>query len=262
MEDIIIALKKQDFIDTIYGLAIESNNDNTNKIRERIGELPLGEIIKIHQYLKEIINYCYDGTLFDMEIDSNKSNEIKKLSEKQLFLLKESLIYYIGRIYEPSIELLKKIYYADDNKYIKLNVTFSTLLSFDEEIELDFAKKLIPGNEYDKMLRSWTMAFFKNAENPYEYEDKDNDDWTYAREPRIERLKIKDSTNAKYKKAMAFRLLDLIVIYLFLENRKEDTLTPEEKEIIQNTKTDYELYSEEKKMMINDYRKKILHGHN
>ena len=61
---------------------------------------------------------------------------------------------------------------------------------------------------------------------------------------------------------MAFRLLDLVVIYLFLENRKNDILTEEEKEIIQNTKTDYELYSEEKRKLMDDYKEKILRRHN
>ena len=173
-------------------------------------------------------------------------------------MLKVSLIYYIGRISSNiNLDLLKKVYYLDNNKYIKLDVAFSTLLTFDEEIELYSVNKLYPGSEYDKMIRSWTLAFFKNANNPYEYVDNEEDDWEKARTPRIIRLGINSDKNPKYKKAMAFRLLDLQIIYLFLANRKNYKLSLDEKETINNTFIEYELYSKEKVEILKDLIIKI-----
>ncbi len=102
------------------------------------------------------------------------------------------------------------------------------------------------------------MAFFKNSINPYEYRDKSEDDWTPAKTPRINRLKINEKENPKFKKAMAYRLVDLVIMYLFIKNRGKSSLTNEEKEIINNASVDFEYYSENKKQIINDFKKKIL----
>ena len=90
------------------------------------------------------------------------------------------------------------------------------------------------------------------------YKDQKTDDWTIAKKPRINRLKINDENNKKYKKAMSFRLLDLIVLYLFLENRKTDTLSENEKDIIKKALIDYPLFSEQKKAKMESYKEKIL----
>ena len=102
------------------------------------------------------------------------------------------------------------------------------------------------------------MAYFKLTPNPYDYKDNEKDDWTPAKKPRINRLKINDNTNPKYKKAMSFRLLDLVVLYLFIRNRKENNLTDEEKQIIRDTNIEYEAYSENKKKKLLELRDLIL----
>lgn len=71
-------------------------------------------------------------------------------------------------------------------------------------------------------------------------------------------MSINDEANPKFKKAMAFRLLDLVVLYLFVNNRKDDTLTDEEKQIIRNANIEYELYSENKKELMSKLKKMIL----
>ena len=146
----------------------------------------------------------------------------------------------------------------DDNKYIKLNTVFASLQSFDEEIELDFVDKILSNKDYDKLIRSWTMAYFKLAPNPYEYIDNEQDDWTPAKEPRINRLKINEEKNPKYKKAMAFRLLDLVVIYLFINNRKNNNLTNEEIQIIKDSSINYKKYSNKKQKKLLEIKELIL----
>ena len=101
------------------------------------------------------------------------------------------------------------------------------------------------------------MAFFKKLDNPYKYKDNPDDDWTPAKLPRLKRLAIKDENNPKFKKALAFRLLDLTTIYLFIRNRKNEALPEDEKEIIKNTNIDFEIYSIKKKKMMKILIQKI-----
>ena len=57
---------------------------------------------------------------------------------------------------------------------------------------------------------------------------------------------------------MAYRLVDLVIMYLFIENRGKSFLSSEEKEIVKNVNIEYELYSENKKKIINEFKKRIL----
>ena len=76
------------------------NNEITDKIREDFIALPLEEQQKIYTRLESILKMCYSAS----------SKEIDDLSKEELFSLKESLIYYLGRFSIPNIDLLKKIY--------------------------------------------------------------------------------------------------------------------------------------------------------
>ena len=243
----------------IEGFTIEQNDEITNSVREYLDSLSDEELISIEEYLKTLLNYCYKGKLFDQELNDEDITKINKLNDKELFLLKESIIYFYGRLkIDSDISILKKVYDMDNNKYIKLNTTFASLQSFNEDLELDFVDKVLSDDYYDKMIRSWTMAYFKAAPNPYDYVDNKNDDWSPAKEPRINRLKINDSRNPKFKKAMSFRLLDLVVLYLFINNREENSLTDEEKQIIKDASLDYEKYSETKKRKMEKIKELIL----
>ena len=259
IEKMINAFKTKTVDSAIIGFTIEHNDNITNKVRKYLDSLSKEELISIQNYLKNLLNYCYNGTLFPAEIDQEDQNKINNLSKNEKFLLKESIIYFYGRLLISSdISILQKAYELDEDKYIKLNITFSSLGTFNEEIELDFVDKVLSSAEYDQMIRSWTMAYFKSVPNPYEYVDKETDDWTPAKLPRLERLSIDDESNPKFKKAIAFRLLDLVVIYLFINSRKENILSDSEKAIIKNARIDYDVYSETKKEKLAEVKKLIL----
>ena len=258
IEKVILGFKEQTVKSAVEGFVVESNNELTDAVKDYLNTLGEEDIKSVQKFLNKLLNLCYDGKLFDMDVDSSELEMINSLTPEEKFLFKETIIYFSGRLSIPAdIDILKKAYYLDDDKYIKLNITFTTLGTFEEDVELDFVGKIAPGNDYDIMIRSWTMAFFMNVSDPYSYRDVDGD-WSAAKAPRIKRLSINDESNPKFKKAMSFRLLDLVVIYLFLENRKTDSLTVEEKEIIKNCNIDYELYSDEKKALMSDYKVKIL----
>ena len=259
----ISAFKNMNVKSAIDGFTIEQNDDITNKVREYLDSLSEDELVRIQNFLKTLLNYCYDGKLFDEELNEEDMEKIRELDDKKKFLLKESIIYFYGRLLISSdISILKQVYEIDDNKYIKLNIAFASLQSFKEEIELDFVDKILSSDEYDKLLRSWTMAYFKLVSNPYEYIDKETDDWSAAKEPRIKRLSINDETNAKFKKAMSFRLLDLVVLYLFIRNRKTNSLSEEELHVVRDARIDYEKYSEEKKEKLEKIKTLILNYKN
>ncbi len=237
---------------------VEQSDNFTNAVREKIDLLSLDKQQDIQNFFYHILNVCYNGNLFS---DNRQEQDtlIEKLDNKDMFLLKENVIYFLGRLsISPDIKLLKKIYDLDENKHIKLNLAFSSLSTFCEGIEMDFVNRFSPNNDYDLCLRSWTMAYFKAAENPYQYVDSSSDDWEVAKIPRIKRLAINDEENPKFLKAMSFRLMDLLVIDLFLENRKRDDLTIDDKKIIENTFIDYDRYSMQKREKLRELKQKIL----
>ena len=259
MENILLVFSERTIQSAVQGFIVSLNDDITNKVREKLESLPEQELIEIKEFLNKLLNLFYNGQLYEMNIDTNEMSLINNLTEEEKFKIKTIALYFIGRLpVKADLDILKKAYYLDNNKYIKMDIAYSTFQMFDEEIELDFIKKLTINDEYNEMIRSWTMAFFKNEINPYDYKDKSEDDWTPAKTPRINRLKINEKENPKFKKAMAYRLVDLVIMYLFIENRGKSSLTNEEKEIIRNATVDFEYYSENKKQIINDFKKKLL----
>ena len=258
MEEIIKAFSTRKLQDAINGFVIELNDGITNEVRKYLDKLSYDELIEVKKFLNKLLNIWYNGILFNDEITIEEIHIFNILNEKQKYLFKQTIIYFLGRLpIDIDLNILKQAYKNEEDNHTKLNIVCSTLSSFDEELELDFVNKLLNDKEYDKMLRSWTMAFFKKVDNPYEYEDYPNDDWTPAKLPRLKRLAIKDENNPKFKKALAFRLLDLTTIYLFIRNRKNEALPEDEKEIIKNTNIDFEIYSIKKKKMMKILIQKI-----
>ena len=246
----------------INGFVIEQNDEITNTVREYLDLLSKEELLSTQKFLEMLLNYCYKGKLFDSKLDEDNIKKLASLSDDEMFLLKESAIYFYGRLLVPiNISILKKVYDIDDNKYVKLNATFASLQSFQEDLELDFVDKVLTSDEYDQLIRSWTMAYFKLADNPYDYVDHKEDDWSFAKKPRIKRLRVNDDSNPKFEKAMSFRLLDLVVLYLFINNRNKNTLNDEEMQIVRDANIDYERYSSEKKKELTKVKDLILHYH-
>lgn len=257
IEDIIKSLINSDIKLSLNSFIIEQNDEITNSVRKRLDELSIDEIKKVSEFLSHLLNMCYNGKLYK---DDNYDLElIDSLDSKDLFLYKETVIYLLGRLaVKPNIELIKKAYYLEDNKYVKLNLVFTSLCTFDEEIELDFVKLCIDNDEYDLMLRSWTMAYFKLVDNPYDYVDSKNSNFEEAKLPRIKRLAILEETNEKYEKAMSFRLMDLLVLFLFVRSRNSKVLTEQDIEVIKNTNIEFNRYSTNKKELMYDLQEKII----
>lgn len=248
VESLVQAMLKSDN-QTILMLGNQANNNEiTDRVRDFIACLSKEERVVISQRLEKILSNCY----------FHITPALEKLSKQELFYLKESLIYYIGRISKPDITLLKKIYSVEENKHLLLNIAFSSLITGDEEIETDFISRIVPGNEYDNLIRSWTMAFFANSDNPYSYVDTGVDDWSLAKKARLKRLSINDNHHPKFNKAKAFRWLDLTIIDLFLENRGAYAMSSNDYKIVVDTKINLEGYSDTKIKKMTLLKSKIV----
>lgn len=257
VDKIFAALKSCNVEAAIESFIVEQNDEITNGVRAKLDELSDEEIVKVRDFLNSLLNMCYDNALF--ENGNNDPALTTVLSDRDLFLFKETVIYFLGRLrVKPDIEVLKKAYFMEDDKYLKLNFAFTSLCTFDETIEMDFVNRCSAGSEYDAMLRSWTMAYFTMADKPYDYVDTKDSDWTQAKMPRIKRLAINSSEEPKYEKAMSFRLMDLLVLNLFAQNRGSNGLTEEEKGIVENASEEYPLYSDSKKKLMKEFKKDIL----
>lgn len=235
---------------TIKMLKDQANsNEITDLVRAKISSLSLEEQAIIAKRLEQILEDCY----------FNITSDFDKLSNEELFYLKESLIYYIGRISTPNLDLLKRVYKVEENKHILLNIAFSSLCTGDEEIETNFISRIKPGNEYDNLIRSWTMAFFANSSEPYSYIDTGKDDWSLAKAARLKRLAINDPSHPKFAKAKAFRWFDLVVIDLFLENRGAFAMSDDDYKIISDTDIMLDGYSKNKVKQLTLLKSKITH---
>lgn len=235
-------------------LVFPNSDKITNAVRKQLNNLSTNDLKSIQLFLYDIFNSCYNGNLFN----TTTCIKLPKLTSSTLFLLKENIIYYLGRLpILPDIDILEKAYKLDKDLHIKLNITFSSLATFDERIEKDFINKVSPGNSYDLLIRSWTLAFFSNSKTPYSYQDIHNDDWSKAKVPRLKRLAINSEANSKFLKAMSFRSLDLLVLYLFLENRKNDILTKEESDIVSNAFIEYPKFSKTKIQFLKSLKEKL-----
>ena len=82
----------------IKGFTIEQNDEITNKVRAYLDSLPKEELVSIQLFLKTLLNYCYEGRLFKEELNEDDKEKITKLEDKEKFLLKESIIYFYGRL--------------------------------------------------------------------------------------------------------------------------------------------------------------------
>ncbi len=185
--------------------------------------------------------------------------EICQTENDNAFLIKENLIYYLERSKDVNYPLLKDLYFRQSNPYLKLNLFFGLLPSFDEEVESDFINNINPGNEYDILIRSWTMAFFANAANPYEYIDNGVDDPSEAIRARLNRFVILlDKDNKKYLKALAYLLIDLIVVWLFINSRGHQILNDDDYEVVKKIPEHYEKFSKHKNEEIIKIKNKII----
>ena len=143
MEKILLVFSERTIQSAVQGFTVSLNDNITNKVREKLESLTEQEQVEIKEFLNKLLNLLYDGQLYEMNINTNEMSLINNLTEEEKFKIKTIALYFIGRLpVKADLDILKKAYYLDNNKYIKMDIAYSTFQMFDEEIELDFIKKL------------------------------------------------------------------------------------------------------------------------
>ena len=237
-----------------YLYQTSTSNSFTDEVRKKIDTFSITEKQTIQKNLTQLL--C---SLYALE-DNHYSDAITNLTSQELLLTKEAVIYYIGRIEGSFITAsdLYRIYEQETNFHLRMNLAFTACLLGFDNIELDFVHRLLPGSKEDLLLRSWTLAFFSNTINPYEYRDTPVTDWTLAKTPRIKRLQNNELDHPKFAKSMHFRLFDLTVLNLFVVSRKSHNFTPEELTIIKDCCITSSYYSAEKQQMLKQMKHTLL----
>ncbi len=136
------------------------------------------------------------------------------------YAVKGQLIYYLTRFCAPTAEgeltdTLKAFYEGEDNVWQRQSLAYGLASAGEFEVPCDYAQKVFAGRDEDVVNRSWTLIFFGDVRDrdPYLYLDDGTAGWNKAREARLSRLKRNDP------KAMAYRALDLAVLFAFYRSR-------------------------------------------
>lgn len=131
-EKIFNALINKDINLATEALTMPNTDSVTNSVRKKLNSLNPKQILEIQDFLYLLLNSCYQNKLFY----SNTSLASLTLEADKLFLLKENIIYYLGRLsVPPDVQILKSAYDLDLDLHIKLNITFSSLITFDETMK-------------------------------------------------------------------------------------------------------------------------------
>lgn len=136
------------------------------------------------------------------------------------YAIKGQLIFYLTRlcsslIDSTMIDKLKNFYYRERNVWQRQSLAYGLASLGEYTVPCEFAKRIFHGGDEDVVNRSWTLIFFNDVvgKDPYLYLDDGTAKWDNCRKARINRL-----NNPQGK--MAYRSLDLSILYTFYESRK------------------------------------------
>ncbi len=193
-------------------------------IKETIDILSNLHFADVNQY----VYLTYDG----LSVDTKKTvadNLIGAYGRVQLdgnisgrreYAIKGQLIFYLTRlcrslIDNAIIEKLKEFYYKEPDVWQRQSLAYGLASLGEYTVPYEFAKRIFHGYDEDVVNRSWTLIFFNDVvgKDPYLYLDDGTAPWDNCRRARINRLK-------KSQGKMAYRSLDLSILYTFYESRK------------------------------------------
>lgn len=225
-------------------------NDVTDFIKDAFKTLDTSELAKIKRNLEDIYRLIYAPD------KSSISNKIQKLNYKELFTLKDQIVFFISRIPEiPAKDFLRYANKKENDPIMKLNLAYGAALKGPIlEIALEYAKKITTGSSEDITNRSWTLVYYGDVkEDAYTYVDEWHAPWFNSRNARIRRLQ------ENHEKAIRFRMFDLPLLYTFLVSRNWNDICEDELLVIEKCNTDYpELPTEVNKFMTETKEKLYL----
>ncbi len=208
--------------------------------------------------------YRVETTLlqYRQEISNSLKRKIRNLSENEIRIMKNQIIYFVSRIPNEDNNLLnigneviKEIYEKEQDKYNKRSAAIGATLLGNSEIEMQYAHELLNDAESNLRDRSFTLVYYQDVKdkNPFVYIDDETSQWDNSRNSRLERL------SSDSEKSLRLRTFDLITIYNFTRSRLNSFIpTQNELEIIRNCETNIESYCDEKKVLLGRVKEKLI----
>ena len=136
------------------------------------------------------------------------------------YAIKGQLAFYLTRlcrdlIDSAMIDKLKDFYYNEPNVWQRQSLAYGMASLGEYTVPCDYAKRIFHGCDEDIVNRSWTLIFYNDVvgKDPYLYLDDGTASWDNCRKARINRL-------SRSLDKMAYRSLDLSILYTFYESRK------------------------------------------
>ena len=189
----------------------------------------------------------------DMIKEQRWEKRLEQIGNKKLQIIRDQMIFYLGKLPEILIENSKIFEYAfEEDESILVKISAATVI-INHDLNFDIEKKYIDyilnDENWEKTLRSWVVVFWQDViyDDPYSYMDKGGN-WNNIKQRRIGRLQMKNTEdNIKY---MRTRAIDLAQLYIFYRNRGWNTLDQKNYNAIINCDTELECYSIQKKELL------------
>lgn len=224
------------------------------------------ELYQIKENLEEVyynLVFADNNQLMDdFRLSQKIYNKATKIDAKKRYLIRDQVVFFIGKLPSTIVENSTVISYAYKNESnILVRISAATVsinhgIHFD--IENDFINKLLYDETWDRTLRSWVVVYWEDVKNsdPYNYIDTGGN-WDRIKQRRLQRLA---TSGEKSKKYINTRAIDLTQLYIFYRSRGWDTLTQEDYNIIINCSFSSS-YSVEKRKIIRKIKKMFMQNY-
>jgi len=206
----------------------------------------------------------YDGLVNAYKLTYEDKTCVKKFMEKleiqyddlAFLKLRDELLYYILKTpVDDYDEFVSYAYNHADNDYmLYLGIAYGMAGIRQNKYTFQFAQKLIPGTNEEKINRGWAVCFFGDVkEDGFTYKDEKKCSWAKVRKKKIRRISINEEKEYRY------RLLDFPLLYCFYHSRGfEDCNSIEEYKVIKNSVICFDQYTEEEAVFLKGIKEKLI----
>lgn len=129
----------------------------------------------------------------DMIKEQRWEKRLEQIGNKKLQIIRDQMIFYLGKLPEILIENSKIFEYAfEEDESILVKISAATVI-INHDLNFDIEKKYIDyilnDENWEKTLRSWVVVFWQDViyDDPYSYMDKGGN-WNNIKQRRIGRL--------------------------------------------------------------------------